>query len=76
MPNHMEGYYIVGSIVIVSLFGMFCLIMDMIYPSDIEEVVIPKKKPIVFERSIIDDNEDSFVDTFIDDPIEYTDVRF
>lgn len=72
MPNHMEGYYIVGVISLVSLFGMFCIIMDMIYPSDVEEIVIPKQKPIVFTRSIIEDEDDSFVDAYIDDPIEYT----
>lgn len=68
----MEGYYIVGAIGLVSLFGMFCIIMDMIYPSDVEEIVIPKQKPIVFTRSIIEDEDDSFVDTYMDDPIEYT----
>jgi hypothetical protein len=68
----MEGYYLVGSIALVSLLGMLCIVMDIMYPSDVEEVVIPKKKPIVFENSILSNDNDSFADTYIDDPIEYT----
>lgn len=47
----MDGFYILGGIALVSLIGMTCIVIDMIYPQQ-EEVVIPKQtiKPYSIEE--------------------------
>lgn len=57
----MVGFYIVSAIVAVSVIGMGCLIMDIIYTKEEEVYTIPKQIVVYKQHSLIDDYEDTYL---------------
>lgn len=69
----MVGFYIISFIASVSAFGMFCLIMDIMYPQE-EEIYIAPKRAITFKQNYITD-DDSYEDSYLNDNYQIVDEQ-